>query len=262
MSTGSASWPLYDFANLSRHQRVVVVGINHRLGVLGFLDLSQIDHDFGESGNVGMMDVVADIPLVSGCTTDEMMAFLMANPGLWALDLTGLRHRLVPLLRNDADEVLARYQAALPDDSTTSLLIAIHTDFAMWIPHVRLTEAKLQGGGTPAWMYQFAWGHPDPEGRVRAGHGSDMPYFFDNIDKAPMASGPHAAPLVAAMSGALAAFAHTGDPNHHDLSRWPSYTLEDRPTMQFDVSPKIACDPFESRRRCWDGIAVGSDRLQ
>ena len=32
---GSASWPLYDFTNLARNNDVVVVGVNHRLGVLG-----------------------------------------------------------------------------------------------------------------------------------------------------------------------------------------------------------------------------------
>ena len=41
-----------------------------------------------------------------------------------------------------------------------------------------------------------------------------MPFFFDNLDKAPAADGPHAAPLVRAMSGALVALAPHGDPNH------------------------------------------------
>jgi para-nitrobenzyl esterase len=59
LSTGSASWPLYDFGNLARHRGVVVVGINHRLGILGFLDLSSLGAEFADSGNVGMLDVVA-----------------------------------------------------------------------------------------------------------------------------------------------------------------------------------------------------------
>jgi len=39
VSVGSASWPLYDFANLAR-KNDLVVSVNHRLGILGFLDLS------------------------------------------------------------------------------------------------------------------------------------------------------------------------------------------------------------------------------
>ena len=57
--TGSASWPLYDFANLAQHGDVVVMGINHRVGLLGFLDLSFVSERFADSGNAGMLDVVA-----------------------------------------------------------------------------------------------------------------------------------------------------------------------------------------------------------
>ena len=49
MNTGSASWPLYDFTNLARHRNVVVIGVNHRLGILGFLDLSSMGEEFADS---------------------------------------------------------------------------------------------------------------------------------------------------------------------------------------------------------------------
>lgn len=39
-------------------QDVVVVSINHRLNILGFLDLSTISPKYKQSGNVGMLDVV------------------------------------------------------------------------------------------------------------------------------------------------------------------------------------------------------------
>ena len=64
MSVGSASWPLYDFTNLARDNDVVVVGINHRLGVLGFLDVSHLGDEFADSGNVGMLDIVAALEWV------------------------------------------------------------------------------------------------------------------------------------------------------------------------------------------------------
>ena len=37
---------------------VVVVSVNHRLNILGFLDLSAVSPKYKESGNVGMLDVV------------------------------------------------------------------------------------------------------------------------------------------------------------------------------------------------------------
>jgi para-nitrobenzyl esterase len=49
----------YEGENLSRRGDVVVLSLNHRLGVLGFLDLSQIgDSRFARSGNAGMLDIV------------------------------------------------------------------------------------------------------------------------------------------------------------------------------------------------------------
>ena len=64
MAVGSASWPLYDFTNLARNNDVVVVGVNHRLGVLGFLDVSHLGSEFADSGNVGMLDIVAALEWV------------------------------------------------------------------------------------------------------------------------------------------------------------------------------------------------------
>jgi para-nitrobenzyl esterase len=387
MNTGSASWPLYDFTNLARHRRVVVVGINHRLGIFGFLDVSQLGTEFAESGNIGMLDVVdalhwvrqniggfggdphnvtvfgesgggaktttllampearglfhkafpmsgamlaaqeperaqstaemalinagsgndpkaleavdvarlieaevdlmgagllgaggrrfgpvlgpslphhpehaiqhgsaADISVVSGCTTDEMLAFLAADPEVWSLTEQGLCDRLEVLLGDSTAAILERYRAVRPDDSLTSLLVAITTDAVMRMPHIRLTEAKLHAGGAPAWMYLFAWGFAGEDGRVWSAHGTDMPYFFDNADKAAIATGEHAAPLVADMSGALASLAYNGDPNHQGLPEWPTYDLKERHTMRFDTPSSVESDPFGAERLCWEDI--------
>jgi para-nitrobenzyl esterase len=389
MNTGSASWPLYDFSNLANHGKVVIVGINHRLGILGFLDLSTFGEDFADSGNVGMLDVVdalqwvrqnirgfggdpknvtvfgesgggaktstllampaanglfhkafpmsgmmlaaqrpevarstaemvleqlgvgtdrkkleavdvsrlvetelalqgaqllggggrrfgpvlgpslpehpeqalragasAGIPVVSGCTTDEMLAFLAADPELWTLTEQGLRDRLGLLLGEHTDPIIAGYRSIRPDDSPMSLLVATLTDATMRVPHIRFTEARLQAGGAPVWMYLFAWGQPDDSGRRWCAHGSDMPYFFDNVHKAPMAAGTHSDELVAAMSGALVAFAYTGNPNHGGLPKWPTYKLDDRSTMMFDTPSSISSNPFGAEYLLWQDVPL------
>lgn len=51
--------PGYDGANLARKGDVVVVTLNHRLNVLGFLDLSDFGAEYAESGNAGLLDLVA-----------------------------------------------------------------------------------------------------------------------------------------------------------------------------------------------------------
>jgi para-nitrobenzyl esterase len=64
LSVGSASWPLYDFTNLATRHDVVVVSINHRVGILGFLDVSHLGEQFIDSGNVGMLDIVTALEWV------------------------------------------------------------------------------------------------------------------------------------------------------------------------------------------------------
>lgn len=56
---GSGSSPGYDGTNLVKRGDVVVVGINHRLNVLGFLSLAKLGGEaFSDTGNVGMLDIV------------------------------------------------------------------------------------------------------------------------------------------------------------------------------------------------------------
>ena len=53
--SGTSQWnPGYNLAK----KDVVVVGVNHRLNILGFLDLSAVSPKYKYSGNVGMLDVV------------------------------------------------------------------------------------------------------------------------------------------------------------------------------------------------------------
>jgi para-nitrobenzyl esterase len=64
-TTGSDSGALFIGANLARRGDVVVVGINHRLGALGFTHLGDLGgEEFVHSGNVGMLDAVAALEWV------------------------------------------------------------------------------------------------------------------------------------------------------------------------------------------------------
>ena len=50
--------PAYDGAALCKKGDVVLVSLNHRLNVLGFLDLSAFGEKYAKSGNVGLLDLV------------------------------------------------------------------------------------------------------------------------------------------------------------------------------------------------------------
>lgn len=56
---GSGAWPLTDGANLARKGDVVVVTVNHRLNLFGYLYLAELaGPDYAASGNAGMLDIV------------------------------------------------------------------------------------------------------------------------------------------------------------------------------------------------------------
>lgn len=49
----------YDGANMSKEGDVVVVSLNHRLNILGFMDLSDFGEKYKNSANAGLADIVA-----------------------------------------------------------------------------------------------------------------------------------------------------------------------------------------------------------
>ena len=71
---GNSDWT--DGANLARHHDVVVVSLNHRLSVLGFLYLAKVaEPAYAESGNAGILDIVAALRWVH-----ENIAAFGGNP--------------------------------------------------------------------------------------------------------------------------------------------------------------------------------------
>ena len=64
-ATGSGQeLPSYDGRNLAEKGDVVVVTLNHRLNVLGFLDLSSYGEKYASSGNAGLLDIVTALDWV------------------------------------------------------------------------------------------------------------------------------------------------------------------------------------------------------
>ncbi|HTQ58087.1 MAG TPA: carboxylesterase/lipase family protein [Bryobacteraceae bacterium] len=55
---GSGAWPIYDGTNLARQGDTVIVTVNHRLNVFGYLYLGALSDAYAESGNAGMLDLV------------------------------------------------------------------------------------------------------------------------------------------------------------------------------------------------------------
>jgi len=74
---GSGAWPIYHGENLSQRGDVVVVTVNHRLNVFGYLYLAELlGTEYESSGNAGMLDLVLSLEWIR----DNITAF-GGNPG-------------------------------------------------------------------------------------------------------------------------------------------------------------------------------------
>ena len=70
-SVGASDDPLSDGHMLAKTGDVVLVSVNHRLNILGFLDLSAFGEEYAHSANVGMLDIVAALEWIA----DNIQAF-------------------------------------------------------------------------------------------------------------------------------------------------------------------------------------------
>jgi carboxylesterase type B len=115
------------------------------------------------------------------------------------------------------------------------------------MPVVRFAEARAAVATTSTWMYEFAWRSPQFNGRLGACHGLDIPFVFGGFEGTDTLWGP-APPhsLADTMHGAWVRFAKTG------TCGWPTYDLNRRPTMRFDVRSEVVDDPRPAARLLWE----------
>ena len=107
-------------------------------------------------------------------------------------------------------------------------------------------------------MYLFEWPLPMEGGKFKAAHGAEIPFVFDNLDKAPswgVVRNEINQLLADRVSGAWASFARTGNPNHAGLPHWPAYDLRTRATMIFNDECRVVGDPGAAER-----LALGTLR--
>lgn len=206
----------------------------------------------------GAPAISAKIPLIVGDTKDEAALFLASDDKVWNRTMTEeeMHSHVAPVAGAHADRVVEVYRRLFPGMSPAERLIATLTDANFRIRSLVLAERRARQGGGMLWMYNFAYESPRFDGRVKAGHALDVPFTFDTIDltnATDCSSAAHG--LADAMSGAWAAFAHTGVPHHGGIPPWPTYDLNNRATLVLDTACRIVSDPGAETRALWMEIA-------
>lgn len=177
-SSGSGGQNIQDGAHLAAAYDVVVVAINHRLGLLGFLYLGEVGGaDYATSGNQGILDIVAALQWVKtnisvfGGDPSNVMVFgesgggfktcsLLAMPAAQGLIhkagvQSGAMRKAMP--KEVASETAARVLAGLGISDVSKLAD---------VPAERLLAIQLQGAKGPLGTATKAWEaeHPSVPG--------------------------------------------------------------------------------------------------
>ena len=188
------------------------------------------------------------VPVLIGTNRDEMDLFKMFDPDAGSLTADGLRRRLESV-GGDVDALLGAYRSTGASEPPEAWRRA-NTDIAMWMPAVRIAEARSAHG--PTWMYRFDWEAASPE--LGAAHGVDIPFPFTTIDvdgwDAFISDPEHAMSLASLMQRSWADFAREGVPSLGDAD-WPSYNSESRITAIFGREVFVEHDPNGAVRQAW-----------
>jgi para-nitrobenzyl esterase len=206
----------------------------------------------------------AKVPMLIGTTADEnTIRYGLQDPRRFSLDEAGMRSELKSFLRlpvpwSDArqieesklDWLIAAYKKSRPRATPGDIYFAVTTDREFRAPAIKQAELKSAQGAAPAYMYLFAWPLPAQGGKFAAGHFAEVPFVFENLEKATalVGNGAGAQRLADKVSGAWAAFARTGNPNYPGLPHWPAYDTSTRATMILDNECRVVNDPGKEER--------------
>jgi len=190
----SQELPSYDGESLAKTGDVVVVSINHRLNVLGFLDLSAYGDKYKHSANASILDIVAALQWVKANVAnfggDPNNVTIFGQSGGGAKVNTLMAMPSAKGLFQKAINESGSFRADMPDKATTQqisaeVLSALNlqpnqVDSLQTIPYAQLSTAgkkalkivgdKLKAEGKPAGLLGFglSWG-PSVDG-------DDIPY--------------------------------------------------------------------------------------
>ena len=212
-------------------------------------------------------DISKNKPLIVGTNRDETTFFFWErrNTEVFELTFDTLETRLQQEFGADADTILATYRQSRPEASPVDIYIAITTAGMFWIGALTLAERKYAQQGAPVYSYLFVHESdyiiPGTSHKFGAGHATEIPYKFDNINIVKAAGqmtfiGLNSTSAAAAhnMSEMWATFARTGHPAAQGQPTWPAYDLTNRPTMEIDAECKVVNDPFGRERELWERL--------
>ena len=191
----------------------------------------------------------ASVPLLVGTVLNEMMT-AVSHPEYEAMTEREVRAKVEEAYRGKGDRVVDAFRKVYPNAKWFDVLSVIGAQ-AQRNDSVLQAARKAAQGAAAAYVYLFAWQTPVLDGRPRAFHCAELPFCFNNTDRAAAMTGggPEARDLGGRMSDAWIHFARKGDPSHAGLPKWTSYTADRPSVMYFDNKCELKSDPEREARK-------------
>jgi len=179
-----------------------------------------------------------DVPLLIGTTKNEFTPFF--NGRFFKASEEVVMSHIKNTYKEKADMYLAAIKKAYPKDTKPSDLLDVDTMFRPGAVVQANIKSSLKGGAS-VYMYLFTWQSPVFDGKYKALHCMELPFVFDNIERAKnmTGGGKEAQILTNKMSSAWINFAKTGNPNCSELPNWPEYKETTTATMHFDTNCEV-----------------------
>jgi para-nitrobenzyl esterase len=192
----SQELPSYDGENLAKNGDVVIVSINHRLNILGFLDLSAYGEKYETSANNSILDMKVALEWVrdniENFGGDPSNVTIFGQSGGGAKVNTLMAMPAAQGLFHKAINQSGAFRSAMLDKETTQAigaevvkelgLSANNVDEIQNIPFEKLSEARgkalktvaeqLKAAGKPVIGFGLSWG-PSADGTI-------LPYQFSD----------------------------------------------------------------------------------
>ena len=199
--------------------------------------------------------LAAHIPLIIGSNAAEFVNGV-DNPSANLFTVDQLEKSARSQFGENAEAVVDGYRRRYPNESPFGLHSIVS---AWWTRKVAVDqlEAKRRQGGA-AYGYLFNWAAPVIEERIATYHACEIAYAFDNAELCinQTGGGPIAARVASDISGAWAAFARNGDPNHSGIPHWTAWTDDAPRTMVFDAPSRTVGDLDSEMLRLTTGLTV------
>lgn len=192
--------------------------------------------------------ISADVPIIVGTNRDEASVVFSAIPGVYDLTWDGLQKMAAGMFGERSDSLIETFKKSRPEATPSNVLFGISTNQMMRVPSIQLAERKSAQGKAPVFMYLLTYETEVLDGQLGAPHLLDIPFVFNNPNIAYVGKRAARFELARQMSGAWAAFAHTGHPDHSSIPHWQPYTKDVRATMIFDERPALVNDPDAAER--------------